>query len=193
MALRTAAAISALFPLSKVRVSRPRRNSARGLAGDPAKLALTAASTPAWRKIGTGCRAAGVPRLTTKVRPGSTHLAPPPIMAGRSERAGAGVGVGRGVGRGVERGFVLATTGAGVGVGFGAEATEVGVEGTGFSRAVVQPASASAAAMQPRRTLRAIARTLSCVPCRNQQCVCSGGPVVHFASRAFFCWAGATC
>lgn len=68
-ALLTVAAISLLLPLVKVRTSCPWRNSVHGWIGELDKAARTEASMPAWRKRGTGWRAAAPPRVMMIVLP----------------------------------------------------------------------------------------------------------------------------
>ena len=157
---------SACEPLGKVRVRRPRWNSAWGWAGSPATAARTLASTMAWRKSGTGSVA--VSRVTrTDWPPGSRVTFALMAVAG----GGAGglvVCAARDVaGRGAERGLGLAGAGLGdcCGAMRGVAVAMVGAGNEEFFGAVVQAARDKTVSAAMRGVLPAMRLSLSCARC----------------------------
>ena len=150
MARLMAVVISGWVPVGKLRVRRPRWNSALGWAGSPATAARTLASTMACRKSGTG--AVVGPREMRRDFPSRTTLARMGVVG----RAGpvTGFAVGRGIGRGV---------GLGAAVSDGAVATPGGVVVMSVGRRLAQAGTRRTATQEAAMSfLRGMKRSLSC-------------------------------
>ena len=147
-------------PGGKVRVRRPRLNSALGCAGSPATAARTLARTMAWRKRGTGSVA--VPLETRSELSASRVTLALMGAAGRGGVDLTGV-VGAGLtGRVVATGRFLAGVGLGLGAAGGAAAGTGAGAGAGVSRTVVHPPERSASSMIARGALPFMVGSISC-------------------------------
>ena len=158
-----AAAASVVEPGGKVRVRRPRLNSALGGTGRPATAARTLASTMAWRKSGTGC----VFEPREMRRESSALRVTLALMVLDGGAAGVAVCVGRvGEGRGAERGSgpVGAAFAAG-GAVRGRAAAAAGGAGAAVSGTVVQAERAEIDKAANMRVLPAMRVSLSCARC----------------------------